>query len=362
MNGSLGAWRPCALAFALLAFAAPPAAGDDPAPDVEALRLRVRELEDAKLFLERQVAELRNALHKAYAERGPETHVVTVPLRFDGRAEPPHVKGVNLPPSPTKEQVRAYVARIVREVQHHRGGASNQDPEVGLLRSVGSEHADILMEPLLYDSSPTAEVHLMEALDALVTEKHKALVLERLPLARQLVPIVVSRGWTKDAAPVLLRVLADHASWQLPYPGLPSEWIAAVVSLGRPESHEDLKAYLYLRGNRYDTWSTIKDLPGLGLESDVATLWTWAKGVRDRWERVNVAAVAAHYGHRDALEILFQDATNWPQWQAIERLTPYRGVEGEAGEKSNLRAKLWFEEHRDRIVFDRETKTYRLEK
>jgi hypothetical protein len=249
------------------------------------------------------------------------------------------------------------VARILRESVHHRSGSSAEDPEVRLLEKVGSDHVDVLTEPLLYDSSPAGETYLIAALDSLVTDAHKELVLGRLRLARELVGIVTARGWTEDAAPVLLGVLADHASWKLPYPDLPGEWISAVAALRRPESYGDLKAYLFARGNRYATWKAIKDLPGVLRDADIDSLWGWGKALDSKFDRNDVAAIAAHYGQLDTLEVLFEDPGNWPQREVIDRLTPHRvSLTRPDG------ARTWFQENRDRLVFDAAAVRYVVER
>jgi hypothetical protein len=76
----------------------------------------------------------------------------------------------------------------------------------------------------------------------------------------------------------------------------------------------------------------------------------------DRWQRGQLAAVAAHYGHVDALEVLVDGIDDDSIWQAADvfrRLTPYRGPDAGAAE--------WFEANRERLVFDAAAKRYRVE-
>jgi hypothetical protein len=130
------------------------------------------------------------------------------------------------------------------------------------------------------------------------------------------------------------------------------------VALRLPESHADLRAYLYGRDNRYTTWKAIRDIPEVVRRSDVESLWKWAKANDEQFfghERSNVAAVAAHYGHDDALEFLFRDPGDWPEWEAIESVTPYREPS-----QDPAAAKRWFAENRARLVFDAEKMRYQL--
>ncbi len=59
--------------------------------------------------------------------------------------------------------------------------------------------------------------------------------------------------------------------------------------------------------------------------------------------RVEVAAVAAHYGYRDALEVLFENPRQWKAREVIRNLTPFRGP--------YEKAKEWFDEHKDELSF-----------
>jgi len=202
-----------------------------------------------------------------------------------------------------------------------------------------------------------AGLYLINALKACVDEsdkKLKKLVLDSLPIARSLVEIVVEKGWTEDAAPVLVKVLAHHKLWALPRPDLPTEWIEAVASLGREDTYGDLKAYLYQRDNRYLTWKAIHSLPGMDLSRDVDSLWRWAKTQDVQYRRISIAAIAAHYGYLDALEALFRHG-RWPAWDVVERLTPYRGRPDRPQDMVK-----WFEAHGKHLVFDRKACRYRL--
>jgi hypothetical protein len=344
------------LALAVLASGSPATAGEEPQADVKALRARISELETANLGLERQVAELRNLLEEVLDEKARDVRARKVPLEFDGRPDPPHLRGLRLPFRPSKEQVRAYVSGILRAAGARRGHHSGADPEVRLLEQVGPDHVDILTEPLLYQTRSEGELYLIEALRSLVTDAHKDLVLARFPLCRALVRLVVAKGWTRDAAPELLRGLAERASWKSSEggSGLAPEWIEAVASLERPESYHHLKVFFYADANRYHTWSAVRHLPGVLLDSDVAAVWKWAKEKRKPgYERDAVAAVAAHHGHFDALEELFVDPGEWPAAEAIANVTPYDGGRSDAEQ-----ARRWFRKNRSRLEFDAVSRRY----
>ncbi len=332
---------------------------------------RVAELEKENLALKREVEALRNRIDEMWAERAGEKHTMRITVPAD--PDPEHLRGILLPHDPSKQDCRLYVARILRAVAQHRNGYGADDPEVRLLEKVGPSHADVLIEPLLSTPILNGDVYLIEALKSLVGEEHKKLVLDALPIAHDLVVIVQARGWTEDAAPTLLDVLADRPFWT--HNSLPTEWIEAVAGLKRPNTYESLKGYFYYGHNRYHTWMAIRGLPGLALDADVERLWTWARELDEPWVRGNLAAVAAHYGHMDALAALFDDPESWPAREVIERVTPYRSARAERGEgwrfefrfgkpkeeeSEEERAKKWFAANRDRLVFDKAEGKYRV--
>ncbi len=301
------------MAFLLsLSLISSPASAEEERDRVPELKRRIEELEKENAALRRKAAELQNQLVELVAKKATERHIVRHVMAFDGEREPAHLKGIELPEMPSKYQVREYVARILRAAVRNRGGYGADDPEVRLLQKIGPAHADVLLEPLLYVDRPNADIYLIEALKSLVGKQHKELVLKALPFVRDLVQVVLVRRWTKDAAPILLRVLADRGSWTFPNPGLPTEWIEAVAELARSESYDGLKAFFYYGSNRYHTWKAIRGLSGIELKAEVDRLWPWAKELDDKWVRLSVAAVAAHYGHLDALEDLFGYPGGWP--------------------------------------------------
>jgi hypothetical protein len=316
---------------------------------------RIAALERENLALKRETAALRSRVHELFAELAGRTHTVRHVIPFDGEPEPEHLRGIELAEMPSGQDVRFYVASILRASVRHRNAYGADDPEVRLLEKVGSGHVGILLEPLLYADRPNADMYLVEAIKVLAREEHKEIVLRSLPVVRDLVQVVQARGWTEEATPILLAALADRRSWTLPNPGLPTEWIDAVAGLARPETYDDLKTYFHYGANRYWTWTAIRRLPGIDLGAQVEQLWGWARKLDDAWERINLAAVAAHYGHKDALGVLFEEPDDWPNWDVIEAVTPYRGSRAEPE-----RAKEWFEAHKDRLVFDAALGKYRL--
>jgi len=286
--------------------------------------------------------------------------VSTISINVDGKAPPiGYLEGIRLPDAPTKSQVRIYVAKVLRAATRNRTLYDAADPEVDLLKKTGADHVDVLLEPLLYEDRSPTDIYLIEALKAVAREKDKPLVMEYLPLVRDLVQVVLIRDWTEEAAPTLLAALKDRESWLPPGGNLPPEWIEAVVELNRPGYDADLRTYFVDGPNRYRTWRAIGRLKRIDLTTEIEELWHTREGdgidqATDvkRWQIVDLAAVAAHYGHLDALAVLFHEVLTWPAWEVITELTPYDGTAEDA--------EVWFVRHKEALVFDSTEGRYRL--
>src|SRR5205823_6326352 len=108
----------------------------------------------------------------------------------------------------------------------------------------------------------------------------------------------------------------------------------------------DLKFQLVHGQNPWNVWRAIRDLLGIG-PLDALVEAEWKSGTRrpESWEWKSFAAVAAHYGHLDALGALAHhaDSTDW--WQAFQKLTGCECSMQEAG--------AWWDRHKDELVFDK---------
>ncbi len=218
--------------------------------------------------------------------RAPSERGIPAPIKPKTGA----LKQISLPENPTKEQVRAYLQKI-KEVVGDRSSFSSTDPEVGMIMEVGPDHVDVLIERL---RNPRVQTPYLEwALANLITEDHKNLILENLESCRDLVEFVVEKGWAPDARETLIEVLAEKPTH------VPTEWIDAVASFQDPETYPLLTGYLSRGGNPGWTYRSIRELPGIELESAVAE--AWSRCGRSPWNRQSCAGVAADFGHLDAL-------------------------------------------------------------
>ncbi len=259
---------------------------------------------------------------------------------------------VKLPENPTEAEVREYVSRVLAASEGQRT-FSSADPQVLMLALVGPEHVDALVRAANW--TPMADVHIVPAIRRLAGAEHKDLILDALPRLPQLVRVVLDRGWLHDARDTLVEGLRQHPDY------LPTEWVEAVASFRDPDTYEELKQYLVHGTNRAHTYRAIKDLPGIKLSDSVAEAWRRAS--HSEWEATSMAPIAMEYGHLDALAYAVRTLTdpspseqrrydNWRLWGPVGRHTDApRSAEG---------LKSWFAQNEDRLVFDPETKMFRV--
>jgi hypothetical protein len=285
--------------------------------------------------------------------RDPKVPLRRSPSHASTEAEPEEPAGdlarIELPENPSKDDVRTYIEAIFATVGK-RSTFSTTDPEVGMLRSVGPEHVDVLIE--FYGRPFTPSAYVEWALDRLVTADDKELILEELQTCERLVKFVVEHGWAEDARETLLGAMINDPTF------LPTAWIDAVAALKDPETYPLLLAYLGQGSNPSWTYRSICDLPGIHLTEAVAR--AWARCRRGSTERQYFAAIATAFGHVDALAVCVESLD--PELDDQRRVRRAAEIVRRhlefAGTDEELRA--WFSENREKLVFDPATKMYRV--
>lgn len=333
-----------ALATMSLFWASLPRASASDDEDVAKLRTRVGALEDEVASLRLRCWWLQQL--RGHERRRASTGTATIGLVGRGRdAQRDRLRELQPPDTSSKAEVRAFVARIIIAAQDRTVFATN-DAEVEFLMRVGSENVDVLIEPLVHLVRFDGSFHLVEALKGLAGNEHRHLVLQSLPLAPELIDVVVAKNWTAAAAPILLETLAQRS------PMLDFGWIVAAASIAGPPHYDDLKWHLAHGLNPWPLWLAIRGLPGMEpLDEFVAAEWRSTTRDPNSWEGRSFAAVAAHYGQIEALGVLARSVRERHDWQQpFRELTGYQGPIEEATS--------WWERSRYGLVFDRATRRY----
>lgn len=323
----------------------------------ETLDQKIARLETENQLLRRKVTWL-ELLRRGLGRREV---VLTVPL--SGTGGPPersngHLREIEFPANPTKDDVRSYVAKVIAVSSDVRQGVySVNDGEIQWLAKVGGTNLDVLIEPLVYVPGVDGVPYLLEAIKLVATEEHQGVVLESLATCHWLVEVVVAKGWTKQAAPILLRVLAERS------PRLLTDWVRAAAQVARPENYHDLVFQLRSNASPLSVWESIRSLPGMEpLDEVVGEMWRTAHMGRDSWAWHELALVAAHYGHVNALGVVSEDLRSgdvrW--WRAFSALTGV-GV-GRSDVDWAEEAREWFKSNSMRLAFERSRMRYTVSK
>ena len=256
---------------------------------------------------------------------------------------------IKLPDNPTKEQVRAYISDILF-ASRNQNAFSDSDPQIRMLTEIGPENLDVLLETL---SGGITQPFMVHAVRRLATQEHKKMVLDALPICPDLVEVVIANGWVQDARDILINELR---SGQV---SLPIEWINIVASFRDPSTYGDLRAHLVHGSNRLWTYKAIKNLPDMDLHEAVAEAWQRCR--YREWEARSMAPVAVEYGHIDALELLVNALDghsvdlmggSYSPRSVVLNHTEARGT--------NEEIRRWFNENKDRLVFDAHSKKFRV--
>jgi len=263
--------------------------------------------------------------------------------------------GINLPNDPTTEDVKRYIQKIKMATEGQRSYSHN-DPQVAMYMEVGKEHIPELINALsIGNSHSSANYHLLPAIEKLMSEDDKALILESLSKHPYLIRIITNNGWEEDARDTLLHALKSESR-------LSTDWVKAVAALRDPESYPLLRKYLISGESRSWTYEAIEDLPIKDLKGAVNEAWAAGKYGHE-YERQRLANIAITYGNMEAFEYLVH-ALNFPSDSSSAKrlnstsrfillgLIDFRGTDEELG--------AWFAANKEQIEFDSESSRFVL--
>jgi hypothetical protein len=277
-----------------------------------------------------------------------------------GEEDREHLQGIDLPDNHDEDGARIYVARILAAASEYRGIYASDDPEVDLLRRVGPKHANVLVEALvLFPQARGPSLYVIEALKSIARDEHKQFIIDSMAasaVTQHLVDVIVAKGWTTDAAAILLSVVAERSPHMTPT----TAWVEAAARVARPENYADLRFQLVNGPDAYRVWKAIHELPGMA-PLDALVAETWQLRTRESsHEGRRFALVAARYGHKDALGVLVEDLARGDSawWETFQELTGF-GV-GRTDPSREEDAQEWFAVHKEGLAFDPTRKRYTL--
>lgn len=220
-----------------------------------------------------------------------------------------------------------------------------------MLSKIGNENLELLLNTNL---NHQAEFYMVPAVSRLAQTKDKELLLKYLPFKKDLVKVVIQKGWEEDAKKILYNELRQVPDY------LPTEWIKAIVNLHEPCIYKDLKQYLILGSNKYWTYEAIKMLPEIDLEGAVIQAWENAK--RDPWSRNSFAPIALEYGQSDALSFIVDSLDSSPNDHNAVRYPRKYILQYTYASGSNNEIRAWYNKYKENLYFDKEEKKYIVRK
>jgi hypothetical protein len=305
-----------------------------------------------KLDLARECAQKLTGEFRAIANADPDMAKWAERLGgpIDGGSGKQGLAQTKLPDDPNKEQVRAYIAAIVKSSQGRRTW-STSDPEVKMLKKVGPGNIDLLIQALAH---ATDTFHLQYTIVALADESSKRVILENLETHPSLAGVVLKWGWERDAKQTLVKELKGLEEF------LPTEWIIAVARLRDPATYPLLRKYFINSSNKHSTYEAIKDLPIEDLAGAVKEAWQASREeLGGDTMRRYMALIAAQHGHLDALEFLAQQWADLPEndeWFANQVRKVFSKITDFTG--TGTEAPAWLKSRWERLKFDPATKRF----
>jgi hypothetical protein len=264
---------------------------------------------------------------------------------------------IMFPSNPTEENLKSFINEIITASQSS-GGISYQDPQISMLALVGADNLHLLVAALPDGShGGMGGYYLDRAIQALVEDRHKELILSNFARKQRLVSVVLQMNWEKDARETLISELNETNG-----SSLSTDWIKAVAALKDPETYDALTGYLSKTSNPAYVYDNLRFLPGIQLEDAVAKAWAKAKASSNEYTIGSMAVIAASYGHQDAIEKLIEFVKNPPERLSSSvnprlALVLYLDTKG-----TNEELFAWYEANKNSLVFDPESKKFKVKK
>ena len=254
---------------------------------------------------------------------------------------------IKLPKKPTKKQVEDYVNKIIR-VSQGQNRFSSTDPQVAMLSKIGSENIDLLLRY-------AQNYYARSAIPNLVTKKDKKKILEALKIYPQLITCVVKNGWTKDAKEIIFDRLKHN------YGGayLPPQWINTAVELASKKEYGLLEKYFITGMNPDMTYKALNQLEGFDLKKAVDKAWKYQKRGAQPWQKRQMAAIAASFGHKDALKYLVNAyRTEINQHLKGQIRTSLYQLTGQTLSPKEMYK--WYKDNESKLTFDPDESSYKI--
>lgn len=255
---------------------------------------------------------------------------------------------LTLPMNPTRSEVKEYILKI-HEASASLDDKNPDDPQIDMLAIVGREHLDILINTSHYNL-----YHSRHAIEKIVKQEDKELILANLEKHDFLCDLVFEFGWEEDARDILILNMAGKEN-------LDPAWITAVAKFEDPSTYPALIDYFIDGSEQDETYNAIKNLPNIELDEAVSRAWEKARRGNSH-DYGSMIPVALDNGIIDALDFYAEAIPNGKDLCEHYEDKVHEAVckhTGQTGSDKELRA--WYLTNKDRLRFDTETKLFVVE-
>ncbi len=251
-----------------------------------------------------------------------------------------------LPENPTDEDIRRYVTDI-KNTSIGQNSFSSGDPQVAMLKMIGPGHLEVLT-PFLDERF----FSLNHAIADLVGDEDKEKVLELLPQCPALAKAVVAKNWTEEAKETIFQ-LAQYSNNIYQLQG------ALGVYVNTPEDRQRVIDLYVSRPEAYFLFGMLKSMPDVDLAALTTRAWETQRLRGEGWSRGTVAARAAAYGNKKALEQAIYTMDDQPHGMNREAMRLLVQCTRQAPNPEVMQK--WYRENVDKLVFDKEKGRWEVE-
>lgn len=250
---------------------------------------------------------------------------------------------ITLPENPTRKQISSYILKIIAASKQQNSFSTN-DVQIGMLCKVGSANIDLLLPHI-------KNYYVRESVIFLVTEKDKIKVLEAFKKYPELITCIEKNNWEKDCRDTIFNYIKSNRTY------LPYEMMQAAASLSTPQEYDILAQYFIRDMNPQTSYKALAKLKDFDMQSAVDKAWRLQKDSGNRWQRNQIAFIAAKYGHKDALKVIIDVYAISNNGNHHSRLrTDLFKLTGQILPPQKMYE--WYNANKDKLVYDKDSQTY----
>lgn len=249
---------------------------------------------------------------------------------------------------PADEEIRKYIDAVLLTAKGKKS-CSSRDFQIELLAQIGPGHLNVIL-PYLKKTDWNVRFYWERAIDRLVLESDKKLVLKNLKECPVLFNTVTRNGWVREAKDAIMdSIKSGKVHWV---------FIPALPGLVTTEADRKIIVEAYVNHpNGSGLFNLIKTFPDADPADLANKAWNKWKEKND-WTKLAYAIHAAEYGNIDALEELVvqvEKKQNRDNSYLKERVYLLTG-------QSLNDVFNWFLDNRDNLVFNKKKQRFDVKK